>query len=422
MKVFKFGGASVKNASAVKNVGEILKSQPGSLIVVVSAMDKMTNLLEKIHAAYILEESTEVRKKEFKDFHFNIAKELFQSTNKIFDQLEELYELFEKFLKCPPHKKHDYEYDRLISFGELFSTLIIEAYIKDSGIDSSWVDVRKVIKTDSQHRRANVNWEASAKAISIIKNQFQEGRRIVVTQGFIGSCNRSNETTTLGREGSDYSASILAFLINAAEVCIWKDVPGMLNADPKYFNNTVKLDLISYREAIELSYYGASVIHPKTIKPLQNKDIPLCIKSFEEPTQPGSIIQAIEDYDSDIPSYIFKPDQTLLSISPLDFSFIQEDNLSEIFQFFNEVGIRINLMQNSAINFSIVFDTNPILLKKLTLLLSQRYSYKFNSPLRLLTIRHYNELIIKELTFNFNVLLTQKTRNTIRIVMKSLES
>lgn len=421
MKVFKFGGASVKNAEAVKNVGKILKSYPESLVVVVSAMDKTTNLLEKIHALYIRGEETTSLANQFKDFHLQIAIKLFDNNDEIFSQLEELFQLFNKFLQCPPHFKHDYEYDRLIAFGELVSTTIVNGYLINLGLLSTWFDVRRIIKTDNKYQRANVDWEASARSIAQIKKTL-DTNNVVVTQGFIASCDKTNETTTLGREGSDYSAAILAYLLSAEEVCIWKDVPGMLNADPKYFNNTVKLDQISYREAIELSYYGASVIHPKTIKPLQNKNIPLYIKSFENPELTGSVIQSTEKYDADVPSYIFKPNQTLLSISPLDFSFVQEENLSEIFQFFNQTGIKINLMQNSALNFSVVFDTDEYLLRKLTLLLSQRYSFKFNMSMRLLTIRHYNDIIINDLTKNFDIFLTQKTRNTVRIVMRSLES
>ncbi len=422
MKIFKFGGASVKNAEAVRNVGKIVQSISDPLIVVVSAMDKTTNLLEEIHEKYIQQKDTTSLVTKFKNFHNRIANNLFSDNPKVQQALENHFEYFQKFLNCPPHRNQDYEYDRLISFGELLSTTIIEAHLQEIGLNSQWIDVRQIIKTNNAYRRAEVDWAATMKNKSLLEQTIKRENKIIVTQGFIGSSSKSNETTTLGREGSDYTAAILAYLLDAQEVCIWKDVPGMLNADPKYFNNTVKLDQISYREALELSYYGASVIHPKTIKPIQNKKIPLYIKSFEQPSQPGSIIHSIEDYDANVPSYIFKPDQTLLSISPKDFSFIQEDNLSELFRIFNEVGLKINLMQNSALDFSVVFDTNQNKIDNLTLLLSQRYNFKYHHPLRLLTIRHYNEFIIKELTKGFELFLTQKTKSTIRIVMKNLKS
>lgn len=418
MIVYKFGGASVKNATAVRNVGNIVKSCNQPLIVVVSAMDKTTNLLEKLHQNYIAKKNTEDIYDAFVHFHLSIANEIFDQEAPVYANLNRHFNTLQKILETSPTEKSTSTYDSIVAFGELISTTIIDAYLNKIGIKSKWIDIREIIKTDSDGKRTIVNWSKSQETCDTLLKPEIQSNNVIVSQGFISSSSEFNTTTTLGREGSDYSAAILAYLLDAKEVCIWKDVPGMLNADPKYFNNTIKLDKISYREAIELSYYGASVIHPKTIKPLQNKNIPLYIKSFENPELAGTIIQKMEDYDSDIPSYIFKPKQMLLSFSCKDFSFIQEDNLSELFQYFNTLGLEINLMQNSALNFSVVTDVNEYLLEKLQLLVSQKYILKFNKILKLLTIRHYNTSILDELTKKHEVLLTQKTRNTIRIVLR----
>lgn len=417
MKVYKFGGASVKNAKAVKNVATIVKQEINPLIVVVSAMGKSTNLLEKIHLQKITGTSAEENFSHFKTYHLEIINELFDKSDKVYLKVNEFFNDLENIItdKTPQHE--DFEYARIVSFGELLSTIIVSAFLQKQGLTSQWVDVRKIIQTESVYKNANVNWQESAEGLTM-QNIFGDNS-IIVTQGFIAQSQEGN-VTTLGREGSDFSASILAYLFNADEVCIWKDVPGMLNADPKYFNNTIKLDKISYREAIELSYYGASVIHSKTIKPLQNKQIPLYIKSFENPSEKGSVIQESEEFDHLTPSYIFKPDQLLISISSKDFSFIMEENLSEIFHLFAEVGLEINLMQNSALNFSVLTDNNQVLLNNLLKLISEKYTVRFNEPLRLLTIRHYTPSVISKLSENQEVLLEQKTRNTVRIVLREL--
>jgi len=285
-----------------------------------------------------------------------------------------------------------------------------------SGIGSTWLDVRRLICTDARHRDARVDWELSSSRAAAIA-QSMEPNSIFIVQGFIGST-AQGLTTTLGREGSDFTAAIMAFLFDAATVTIWKDVPGMLNADPKWFDNTVKLDSISFREAIELAYYGASVIHPKTIKPLQNKGIPLYIKSFIHPEEAGSIIQENTSSDHLVPSYIFKGNQDLVSFIPKDFSFIVEDNLREIFGTLSEIGIRVNLMENSAISFSICIDTDTYKRGLLFEAMRGHYAIRYNEGLTLITVRHWDDQTLAQLTAGRDVLLEQKSRQTVRMVVR----
>lgn len=416
--VHKFGGASVKDAEAVRNVASILKERSDEkMIVVVSAMGKMTNHLEKIHEARMEGASHTDLLEEFNSFHGDICSELFDEIpERISSTLEELSEL----LKEEASDQWNFEYDRVVSYGELVSTQIVETYLSGE-FSSEWMDVRNVIITDGKHRNASVDWDRSAISSKVMENHLEQADvDVLVTQGFIARSGIGN-TTTLGREGSDYSGAILAYLTNAEALIIWKDVPGMLNADPKWFNNTVVLPQISYREAIELSYYGASVIHPKTIKPLQNKEIPLHVKSFVEPASSGTLIDANSEYDQDVASYIFRSGQTLVSISPKDFSFIVEENLRDIFHVLSDLGLRINLMQNSAISFSIVMDTNEGLRERLMNLLGAQYKVRYNDELELLTIRHYDKSIMDQLTAGYEVLLEQKSRETIRMAMRKVE-
>jgi aspartate kinase len=284
-------------------------------------------------------------------------------------------------------------------------------------MDSEWFDARAIIRTDNRYRDARVDWDQSTRLLGPLKEALNSGKRCIL-QGFIGRDETGN-STSLGREGSDFTAAIMAYLLDAAEVTIWKDVPGMLNADPKWFKNTVKLDSISFKEAIELAYYGASVIHPKTIKPLQNKGIPLYIKSFLDPDSPGTIIQESTAHDGQVPSYIFKGNQVLLSIATRDFSFVVEDNLKEIFEAIAEAGVRIHLMENSAISFSVVFDYDDYKLQLLTDKLKANYSVRYNEPLTLITIRHWDDAIVTTLTEGREILLEQRSRHTLRMLTRS---
>jgi len=412
MLVFKFGGASVKDSKSVKNVAKILREYSSEkLLVVISAMGKTTNLLESILAT----ESQEKRSSlllQFKNFHLDIAKSL-SITDDFKDFIEERVKHITGFLEA--NKDEFFRYDEIVSQGELASTYLIHLFLINEGFESHWLDAREIIKTQEDHKTTQVNWEESSKQIKSSKAS-SKNQKLIITQGFIGS-NKKNETTTLGREGSDFSAAIFAHLLDAESVTVWKDVPGMLNADPRKFQNTIKLNQISYREAIELAYYGASVIHPKTVKPLQNKKIPLYIKSFIDPIEEGTVITDGVDMIPLVPSFISKREQILVSFTPRDFSFIGEKELSEIFKVLSDHKIAVNLMQNSAISFSIVFNQTRQDLESIRQSLDLKFSIRFNKGLELLTIRHYNEHIIKELTNGRNLLLEQRSRNTVRLIM-----
>jgi aspartate kinase len=421
MKVFKFGGASVKDAAAVRNVASILARFKGEkLIVVVSAMGKSTNKLEEIVAA---EKEKNVGQftalvNELYDFHIAILGELFAEKHfKIYHEIETIFDQIRDRFQKPFPDNYSYEYDQIVSLGEVISSKIISAYLFEQGFSSGWADSRELIRTNNQYQEGKVDWQKTEELVNQTLLPKFSKVDIIVTQGFVGHT-PEGFTTTLGREGSDYTAGIYAYCSNAESVTIWKDVPGMLNADPKYFSDTVKLDQISFKEAIELSYYGASVIHPKTIKPLQNKGIPLFVKSFIYPDEPGTIIQESTDNDNLVPSFIVKKEQVLFSIRPTDFSFIAEENLSDIFNRLAAAGIKINVMQNSALSFSILLDqkkANPELLKSI---LGDHYKVWYNDELELVTIRHYDQKTIDLVSKDKTVILEQRTRQTIRLILK----
>ena len=421
--VFKFGGASVKSAAAIDNVIDILKLYANrKIVVVVSAMGKTTNQLESLFDAALNQEKDLFisRKEALHAFHIEIVKALFSDDvyetiknkiNLVFDEIIDFYN--EK-----SDKSRGQRYDSFVSFGEHLSSMILQFKIRQDLNKSLWSDARKLIKTDDQFQRANVDWP---KSIALIKNHCQEEldlNRIIVTQGFISS-NALEETTTLGREGSDYSAGIFAHALDAESVTIWKDVPGMLNADPKFFENTQKLDRISFREAIELSYYGASVIHPKTLKPLQNKQIPLYVKSFMNPKDEGTTIDVDTSNDHMIPSFIFKKNQVLFSITPKDFSFLIEANLSDIFLKLSKAKAEINIMQNSALSFSFLVDHNASKINSIIEQLSPSYEVKYNTDLELVTVRHYDQKTNDFVCKGKKILLHQRTRRTARFVLGS---
>lgn len=420
MKVFKFGGASVKDAEAVKNVASIIGRYKGQKLgVVISAMGKTTNAMESIVEALWKrdQELFNERVNERREFHQEIIDELFEDGSTISREMNTLFDqLLENYDSTLPDN-YDFEYDQIVSLGEILSTKIVTAYLYHSGYNVQWVDARKLIRTDNKYREGGVDWD---KTETLFETNFMplfNEVDVLITQGFIGHTSEGL-TTTLGREGSDYSAGIMAFCSNAESVTIWKDVPGMLNADPKYFDNTVKLDKISFREAIELSYYGASVIHPKTIKPLQNKGIPLYVRSFIDPTAEGTVIQSEMDNDHLIPSFIFKMNQALFSITPKDFSFIVEENLSDIFERLSRAKAKINVMQNSALNFNILLDEDKVDVERILDVFSDSYDVKFNGGLELVTIRHYDQPTIDRVTEGKEILLEQKTRQTARLIVK----
>ena len=416
MNVYKFGGASVKDAEGVKNLFKIINTQKENLIIVVSAMGKMTDALEVLCNAYFGRTgNTAEAFQRIKDFHQGIIDNLFGSQSDNVNQLvEHLYSDLQNILDGEPSLSYDYEYDRIISFGELLSTTIIAAYLEKQGRKAKFVDIRKCLITDQNYRNACVNLELSAQ---LCRRTFSfQDTFMYITQGFIAGTT-TNQTTTLGREGSDYTAALLANLLGAEDVTIWKDVPGIMNADPKLYENTEIIGKLSYKEAIELSNCGAKVIHPKTIKPLQNKGIPLYVRSFLYPESHGSVIRELDEKLKLPPIFIDKSNQLLLTLSPRDFSFIAEEKLSRIFATLAKYRLRLNLMQNSAITFSFCIDLNEAIFDSFINELHDEYEVLYNKNVRLLTIRHYNEETIHRLTENKNVLVEQRSRLTARFVV-----
>ncbi len=421
MKVFKFGGASVRDAPAVRNVGEIMKRYAAErILVVVSAMGKTTNALEGVVNAYYRREGNAGgRLEEIRSFHTQIMKELFSDPgDAVYRDVNNLFVEVEWVLEEEPVRPYSFVYDQVVSFGELISTRIVSAYLSRAGIANSWLDARNCILTDNTYREGKVDWNRSAALIKSSTGPLFEKEPVVVTQGFIG-CTPDNYTTTLGREGSDYSAAIFAHALDAEAVMIWKDVPGMLNADPKFFSDAQMLESLSSHDAIELAYYGASVIHPKTIKPLENKNIPLFVKSFLKPEARGTIINRDLQTKPRIPSFIFKTNQVLLSISTKDFSFIAEENLSVLFGMFARAGVKINLMQNSALSFSVCVDYDAMKIPPLLAELQKEFRVLYNEELELYTVRNYFQSTLDRLSEGKEILVEQRSRSTAQLVMRA---
>lgn len=422
MNVFKFGGASVNSAEAIRNVAEIVRQYLETpLVVVISAMGKTTNLLEKVVPS--VPASDDERRKLLQqntDYHLSIADSLFADKGDA--TYGRLRELFGRLDEVSARKATNYnlDYDQTVSFGELISTTLISGYLNSIGISNVWVDVRDIIRTNENYREGIVDFDTTRRqAQETINSQFTtHNSQLIITQGFIAGT-AAGTTTTLGREGSDYSASILSYCLDADNMTIWKDVPGFLNADPKFFANTVKINKIPFNEAIELAYYGASVIHPKTVKPIQNKGIQLNIKSFLDPSADGSVIGPFDSIEPLTPLYIFKNNQILISIQPKDFSFIAEENLQTIFAVLAELNIRVNLMQNSALSFSLCLDYNEILLDKIRERLESQFRLVYNTDLQLITIRYYNQQIIDEIVDGRTILLQQRSRTTTQLLVDS---
>lgn len=416
MKVFKFGGASVKDAEGVKNLSSILHSQQEQLVVVVSAMGKTTNLLETLCNAYFHQDKTTAIMKELKTFHLDVVNALFPLNDPVYKDLDELFTTLENILNSESSLCYDYEYDRIICFGELISTTIISDYLKMIGIYNQFVDIRKYLKTDQNYRNANIDLELSGQ---LCEEVFDfKNTSIYVTQGFIAGT-RTNQTTTLGREGSDYTAALLANLLNAEDVTIWKDVPGVMNADPKEYDKAQVISKMSYKEAIELSHFGAKVIHPKTIKPIQNKQIPLYVRSFLHPESSGTIIEEIDEHLKLPPIYINKGNQCLLTLTPRDFSFIAEEKLSHIFAILAQYKLKLNLMQNSAISFSFCIDCNSAVFNDFLQQLQEEFEVRYNQDVKLITIRHYTEDAIREVIGNRSSLVEQRSRTTAQFVLRN---
>ncbi len=416
MKIFKFGGASVKDAEGVKNVLSVLqKVGYDDVLLVISAMGKTTNALEVVIKHYF-DKSPELNAsiQEVRKYHNQILLELFEDDkHPVFKAVNLHFEELDYFLSHNKSPNYSFVYDQVVSYGEIISTIIVNHYFNYSGLKNNWLDVRQFIKTDATYRDAVVDWEQTQKLIS--KNVKK--KTLNITQGFLGS-DENNFTTTLGREGSDYTAAIFAYCLNAESVTIWKDVPGVLNADPRYFENAILLNQISYREAIELAFYGASVIHPKTLQPLQRKEIPLFVKSFVNPLLPGTRVYKGADLEPQTSCFIVKKNQLLISLSSIDFSFIMEENISEIFALFHQYKIKVSLIQNTAISFSVCIEDKFGNFPELKTILSKKFKVSYNENVSLYTIRHFTEKAAKMVEENKTVLVKQISRETLQVVTR----
>ncbi|WP_309425083.1 aspartate kinase [Daejeonella oryzae] len=419
IQVYKFGGASVKDAEGVKNLAKVVSlNTQSSLLIVISAMGKTTNALEKLTYAYV-NQSHEAQNllDEIKSYHDQILTDLFNDpSHPVFDEISNSFIELDWILEEEPHPDYDFNYDQIVSVGELVSTKIVSAYLNYAGLDNQWIDARGYIQTDNTYREGVVDWN---KTTSIIQQNLPQilAKKTIVTQGFIGGTSE-NFTTTLGREGSDYSAAIFASALKAESVTIWKDVPGVLNADPKLFNETIKFSQLPYTEAMEMSYYGATVIHPKTIRPLFQANIPLFVKPFLNPEESGTIINNDPFISADQQAIIVKKNQVLTSFFTRDFSFISEEHLSAIFAVFASKHIKINMMQISALSFSVCFDYDQKKFEQLLKLLNTTFRIKYNADLELYTIRYFRHETIDLLSKGRIILMEQLSRNTAQFVLK----
>tara|TARA_B100001741_G_C16542787_1_gene595207 strand:- start:583 stop:1836 length:1254 start_codon:yes stop_codon:yes gene_type:complete len=411
LRVFKFGGASVKDAKGVKNLYKVLKyTGYKDTIIVVSAMGKMTNSFEKLVDLYFENRiKIDMHLNLIKNFHQKIIDGLFFNYHEaVYSDVKKIFSDLHKFLKKTNFQNYNFVYDQIVSYGEILSTTIIFNYLKNKGLDISFIDARNCIKTDNNYRDSNLDWNLTVKKINI---EIEKGKSYI-TQGFISSDNKGN-TTTLGREGSDYSASIFAYSLNANDVTIWKDVPGVLNADPRFFSDTTLLTNISYSEAIELAFYGASVIHPKTLQPLQRKNIPLYVKSFLNPKMDGTTVSKGVKIKPLIPCFILKPNQTLLKLSSLDFSFIVEKNISQIFELLHKYQMKVDMIQNSAISFSVCVNNKFGRLDDLVKNLNTKFKVDVNENVDLYTVRHFNQKSIDKIKNNGKKILLEQRANQI---------
>lgn len=420
MKVFKFGGASVKNADAIRNITNILQDYKSEqLVIVISALGKMTNALEDVTNAYFHQTDDLQEKVNFvRKYHFDVIDDLFEQNHEVYAKVNALFDEIETFINQPISDAYDCIYDQLVSKGELLSTTIVQQYLNESGLSANWIDARQLIHTDDTYREGKVDWEVTpAQFNSIVSPMLSEG--FVVTQGFIGS-NKEGKTVTLGREGSDYTAAIAAYCLDAENMTVWKDVPGILTADPRLFKNVTKLDRLSFREAIEMTYYGAKVIHPKTIKPLQNKSIPLMVKSFINPKGEGTMIS--ENLQSAYPPVVVvEKNQALIQVARKDFSFVDEESLSKLFHLFAQHRIKVNMMQNTAIGFSICINNVPERVSGLMRDLRKRYKvFKDDNNVELITVRHYHENMLEQLKQGKMLLLEERLPDTSKMVLKNI--
>lgn len=420
-RIFKFGGILLKNAEGLRNMASLVSEfQCEPLVVVVSAIGKTTNALEELHRIAATKEEKLLQQKYFalKHQHMELIQELELSNEaELMQQVEKEFRNLWDALNVEYTDQYE-AYDQIVCFGERFSTRIVFAVLKETAVPVHFIDATQIIVTDNRHTQASIDWTMTEKTIQARVTPVLENHQTVLTQGFVGACEHGN-STTLGREGSDFTAAILAYVLEADEVCIWKDVPGLMNSDPKLFLDAVKLPHVSYNEAIELAFYGASVIHPRTIQPLKKKGILLKVCSFFEPATKPTLINSDESDDAAIPKIIVKKNQTLLSISSRDLSFMAEEKLMKVFEVLSQNRLHINLMQNSAVSFSVIFDAQEQKRDRVIEELKEHFVLKYNTGLELLTIRHYNDAVIEKLSHGKHIFLTQKTRSTIQLLLSA---
>ncbi len=413
MKVFKFGGASVKDPNAIRNMASIIQANGNSnLLIVISAMGKTTNALEKIIGLQREGKDFEKELSDLQLYHFKIMNELFQKEHSIFKMIEDQFNRIG--IETKKTDSYDQLYDQVVSLGEVISTLIITSYLEHEGVTVQWIDARKMIRTDRNFREGKVDWDISKINIQTLTSSL--AKSVLVTQGFIGST-EDGLTTTLGREGSDYTAAIFASCLKAESVTIWKDVPGVMNADPKRLPAAIVFEELPFKEAAEMTYYGASVIHPKTIKPLANNGIPLLVKNFDNPLLPGTVIKETT-LDHIPPLIVFKDNQCLISCKVTDYSFIDENQLGIIFGIVSEMHLKINLMQNSAISFSFCVDYRDDKIIKLIDLLGKHFEVYYNTGLTLITVKNYDQQTFQEYRQKKGVILEQSSRSTLQVLLK----
>ena len=416
MKVFKFGGASVRDAEGIKNLASIVSREKGNLVIVVSAFGKTTNALEKVLNSWLEGEGNYTdHLEDIYLYHLSIVEELFSSDSPAKNLIDIFFARLREYLSSAKKSGYDFEYDQVVSCGEIWSTLIVAEYLKKSGLNAEWVDIRESLVTDDRHRDANILWNESSNRIKAVFDFTASP--VYITQGFIGGT-FTGQSTTLGREGSDYTAAVLANILSAECVVVWKDVPGVLNADPKWLSEARKLEEMSYREAVEMTFSGAKVIHPKTIKPLQNKNIPLYVKSFIEPQEKGTLISAHPTLRKILPVFIRKENQILISFLPKDFSFVMGDNLGRIFHLFMVHGIKVNLVEASAVSIDVCVDDERGKVDALLETLKVEYSAVYNDYVEMLSVRHYTPEAVERITSGREILLEQRTRSTVRFVVR----
>jgi aspartate kinase len=418
MKVFKFGGASVKDAAGIRNLTKIVSREKDDLVIVISAFGKTTNALEMVLRSWIKGE------KSYKDhldnvysYHASVADDLFPSGNSVKGKIDKSFAKLREYLSSSEKSSYDYEYDQIVSNGEIWSTIIVAEYLRKSGLNAEWVDIRGSLLTDDRFRDADILWDESLARVTAVFGTKKIP--VYVTQGFIGAT-AAGQSTTLGREGSDYTAAILGSMLDANSVTVWKDVPGLLNADPKWMPDATRLEEISYREAVEMTFSGAKVIHPKTIKPLHNKNIPLYVKSFAAPDEEGTVIKADAVMKEVLPVFIRKEDQILISILPRDFSFVMGDNLGRIFNSFMQHGIKVNLVEASAVSIDVCIDDERVKVDSLIGDLLPEFTAVYNENLEMLSVRHYTPAAIERITKGRDILLEQRTRSAVRFVVRKV--